>query len=150
MLIRFQPIQHRGDLALRADHEGRAVNAHIFLTVHAFFFHHAVLVADGLVFIGQQGIREIVLLFELLLGRGFVGGDAEHNRTGPLDFLECVAEPARLYRSTGRVGLGVKEQDNVLAAIILQGDCLSLFIRQRELWGFIINFHGFSVFIKIK
>ena len=148
MLIRFQSVEHGGDFAFRADHERSAVYPHIFLAVHALFLHHAVLVADGLVFIGQQRIREIVLLLELLLGRGFVGGDAEYNRTGPLDFLECVAEPARFNRSTWRVGFGVKEKDHVLAAIILQRDCLSLFIRQRELRGFIINFHGFSVFIR--
>jgi hypothetical protein len=65
-----------------------------------------------------------------------------------LDFLECVAEPARFNRSTGRIGFGVKEQDHVLAAIVLQGNCFSLFISKRELRGFIINFHGFSVFIK--
>jgi hypothetical protein len=65
-----------------------------------------------------------------------------------LDLGECVAEPARLNRSTWRVGLGEKEQDHVFAAKILQRDCLSLFISQRELRGFIINFHGFSVFIR--
>jgi hypothetical protein len=148
MFIWLQAVEHRRDLSFWAYHEGRAVDPHIFLAVHALFLHHAVLGADGLVLVGQQRIREIVLLFELLLGRGLVGGDAEHSRTGPLDFLECVAEPARFNRSTWRVGLGIEEQDQVLAAIILQRDCLSLFIRQRELRGFIINFHGFSVFIR--
>jgi hypothetical protein len=65
-----------------------------------------------------------------------------------LYLFECVAEPARLNRSTGRVGFGIEEQDHVLAAIVLQRNCFSLFISKRELRGFIINFHGFSVFIK--
>jgi hypothetical protein len=148
MLVWLQSHKDSGNPAFRADDEGCAVDPHIFLAVHALFLHHAILVADGLVFIGQQGIGQIVFFFEFLLGRGLVGGDAENSRTGPLDFLECVAEPARFNRSTWRVGLGIKEQDQVLAAIILQCDCLSLFIRQRELRGFIINFHGFSVFIR--
>src|SRR4029077_10886564 len=45
------------------------------------------------------------------------------------------------------VGFGIEEQAHVLAAIVFQRDCLSLFIRQGELGGFIINFHGFSVLI---
>jgi hypothetical protein len=35
-----------------------------------------------------------------------------------LDLGECVAEPARLYRSTGRVGLRIEKEHHVLAAIV--------------------------------
>ena len=86
-------------------------------------------------------------LFELLLSGRLIGGNAEYNGAGSLDFLECVAEPARFNRSTGCVGLGVKEQDHVLPAIVLQRDWFTLFISKREVRGFIINFHGFPVFI---
>lgn len=118
MLIRFQTVQHSGNPALRADHESRPLNPHILFAVHALFFHHAVLVADGFVHIGQQGIREIVFLFKFLLGRGLVGGNTQYNGPGLLDLGECVAEPARLYRSTRRVCFGIKEQHYVLPAIV--------------------------------
>ena len=147
MLVRFQAGDDGRDLSFRADHERGPVNPHIFPAVHALFLEHAELDGHGLVFIGQQRVGKVVFLFEFLLGGGLVGGNAEYNSACPLDFLECVAEPARLNRSTGRVGFGVKEQDHVLPAIVLQRDCFAIFIGKRELRGFIINFHGFSVLI---
>ena len=119
MLVGLQPGQHRADLSLRANHKGGPVNAHIFLAIHALFFHHAILVADGFVHVCQKRIRQVVFLFEFLLCRGLVGRNAKDNGTGFLDLFECVAEPARLNRSTGSIGFGIKEQDHILAAIIL-------------------------------
>jgi hypothetical protein len=148
MLVRLQAVEDSADLALRADHKRSPVYPHIFLAIHTFFFHHSIQIADGLVHIRQKRIGEIVFFFKLLLGRGFIGGDAEYNGSRFLYLFECVAEPARFNRSTGRVGFGIKEHDHVLAAIVLQRNCFSLFISKRELRGFIINFHGFSVFIK--
>ena len=118
MLVRLQAGEHGGNPAFRADHESRPLDSHIFLAVHTFFFHHTILVADGLVFIGQQGIRQVIFLFKFLLGRRLIGGNTQHHCSGPLDLGECVAEPARLNRSTGRVGLGVEKQHHVLSAIV--------------------------------
>src|ERR1041385_2003999 len=148
MLVRFQTVQNRGNPAVRADHESRPLNPHIFLAVHALFFHHAVLVADGFVHIRQQGIRQVIFLFEFLLSRGLVGGNAQHHSSRPLDLGECVAEPARLNGSTWRVGLGIKKEHHILAAIVFQCGWLAFFIGKSELRGFIINFHGFPVFIR--
>src|SRR5262249_39580484 len=65
----------------------------------------------------------------------------------PLNLLECIAEPARLQRSAGSVGFRIKEKDHVLAAIVFESYRLAFFVGKRELRGFIINFHGFSVLI---
>jgi hypothetical protein len=147
MLIRLYAIDDRADLAFRADHKGRPINPHIFPAIHALFLEHIELLDHSLVYICQKRVRQIIFLFEFLLCRRLIGRNAEHNSAGTLDLLECVAEPARLQRSTGSIGFGVKEQDHVLAAIVLQGYRLAFFIRQRELGGFIINLHGFSVLI---
>jgi hypothetical protein len=50
-----------------------------------------------------------------LLRRG-IGGDAVDECPGLADLVECVAEPARLDRSTRRVGLRIEEQHDVFAA----------------------------------
>jgi hypothetical protein len=149
MFVRLQAADNRGDLSFRADDERGPVNTHVFPAIHALFLEHAIFDTDGLLHIRQKRIGEIVFFLELLLGRRLIGGDAEHNSASPLDFLECVAEPARFNGSTGRVGLGVKEQDHVLSAIVFQCYCFTLFISKRELRGFIINFHGFPVFITL-
>jgi hypothetical protein len=135
-----------GDLALSVDDEGGAFYSHHLLPVHVLLFDHAEGVADCLVWISEKRIGEVVLLFEGFLFGGGVGGDAENDGAGLLDLLECVAEPARFKRSTGRIGLGVEEQHHVLSLEIFGADGYAVFIRQRELRGFIINFHRFSVF----
>jgi hypothetical protein len=48
-----------------------------------------------------------------------VGGDAEYHGAGLLYFFECVAEPARFYRSTRGVSFGIEEQNHVLPVKIL-------------------------------
>jgi hypothetical protein len=63
-----------------------------------------------------------------------------------LDLLECVAEPARLNRSTRGVGFRIKKQNHVCTAKVLERYRLTRFIGEREVRGFIINFHGFFVF----
>jgi hypothetical protein len=108
-----------GDLALSVDDEGGAFDAHHFLPVHILLFDHAEGVADCLVGVSEKRIGKVVFLFELFLFGGGVGGDAENDGAGILDLLECVAEPARFYGSTGGVGLGIEEQNHVLTAKIL-------------------------------
>ena len=120
MLVRFQTIDDGGDPAFRADHKRRPLNPHIFLAIHALLFHHAVLIAYGLVHIRQQRIRQVVFFLEFLLGRRLVGRNPQHYGAGFLDLCECVAEPARLNRSTGRVGLGEEEQNYIFSAIVFQ------------------------------
>ena len=141
VLFRFEAVDEGRDLALRIDEERRPLNPHIFLAVHAFLFEHIEFFGDGLVFIGQKRVGQIVFFFEFLLCRWFVAGNAEYNRSGALDFLECVAEPARFYRSTWGIGLGEEEQYQVLSAKVLGRDHLALFISQRKLGGFIIDLH---------
>jgi hypothetical protein len=108
-----------GDLALSVDDEGGAFYSHHLLPVHVLLFDHAEGVADCLVWISEKRIGQVVFLFELFLFAGGVGGDAENDGAGLLDLLECVAEPARFYGSTGGVGLGIEEQNHVLTAKIL-------------------------------
>jgi hypothetical protein len=57
-------------------------------------------------------------LLEFFLGRGLVGGNTQYHSASLLDLSECVTEPARFNRSTRRVGLGIKKENHVLAAIV--------------------------------
>jgi hypothetical protein len=145
VLFRLHASDDASDLPVRADHERGPVNPHVLPAIHALFLEHAELLGYVLVLVREQRVGQAVFFFEFLLRGRFVGGNAQYDRTGALDFLECVAEPARLQRSTGRVSLGVEEQNHVLSAIVFQRDGLAFFIGQGELRGFIINFHGFSV-----
>jgi hypothetical protein len=119
MFFGLHACKDSNNLAFWADHERGPVNPHILPAVHALFLEYAEFFGDGLVLVGQKRIGQGVFFFEFLLRGRFVGGNAKHNRTSALDFLECVAEPARLQRSTGGVGFGIEEQNHVLSAVVL-------------------------------
>lgn len=144
MLVRLDAGDHRRNFPFGVNHERGALDSHVFAPVKTLFFEHAKLVCHALVLIRQQGIGEIEFLLELLLRRRFIAGDTQHHRAGSLDFLECVAEPARFKRSTGRVRFGIEEQHQVLAAKILERDFLTIFIGKGEVRRFIINLHRVS------
>ena len=92
------------DLAVGADYECGALNAHHFLAVHIFFFHYAVGTRDLFARIGKQGVREIVFFLEFLLLVGRVPRNAQDYGAGLLQFFVCVAEPARFNSSAGGIG----------------------------------------------
>jgi hypothetical protein len=108
-----------GNLALGVDEESGALDAHHLFPVHVLFFYHAIGVTHFLVGVGKQGVGQVVFLAEFFLFLRSVGGDAEDNCAGLLNLLECVAEPARFYGSTGSIGFGEKEQHHQLSVKIL-------------------------------
>ena len=118
-----------GDFAVGADEEGGTGDALHLLAVHVLLFDHAELVGDGLIFVGQERVRQLVLVLELLLGGRCIGGDAEYRDSGPGKLAVCVAEPARFYGSTGGIGFRIEEEDDRFAAKLLQLDGVSILIR---------------------
>ena len=57
-----------GDFAVGADEEGGTGDALHLLAIHVLFFNHAELVGDFFVLVGQERVRQLVLVLELLLG----------------------------------------------------------------------------------
>ena len=116
MAFRLHLVEDVGDLAIRADDEGSALDAHHYLAIHILFLHDAEGAGNLLIFVGQQGIGQIVFFLELLLPLRGVGGDTQNDRPGLLQLTVCVAEPARFNGSTRGVGLGIEEEDDGFAA----------------------------------
>ena len=146
MLIWLDAGDDGGNLSLGADHEGSPFDPHVLAAVKTLFLQHIKLFGHAFILVGQQRIRQVVFFPELLLGGRFVPGNAEHHSAGTLDFLECVAEPARFYRSTRCVGFGKEEQHKVFATITFERNFLAVLIGKGELRRFIINLHKISVF----
>lgn len=109
MALRSDFGEDPGDLPFFIDHKSGALYPHHLLTVHIFFFDYSVGLGDFLVRIGEQGIRQLVLLLELLLLGRRVSRYAEDNGPSLLNCFKCVAEPARLYGSTGGIGFGIEK-----------------------------------------
>ena len=127
--VRFHVLENVRDLSVRPDQECGTGDTQHFLAVHVLFLDHAELVGDCLVLISQQRIGQLVLVLELLLGGRCIGRDSEYGDSGPGQFAVCVAEPARFDGSTGGIGFRIEEQDNRLAAKLLQLDRVPILIR---------------------
>ena len=102
-------LENVGDFGVRSDKESSAGDAHHLFAIHILFLDHTKLVRNRFILISKERVGQLVLVFELLLGGGSIGGDAEYGNASPGEFAICVAEPARFYRSTGCIGLGVEE-----------------------------------------
>ena len=109
MTFRLHVFEDVFDLAIGTDHESRASDAHHFPAIHIFFFQYAELVGDLFVRIGQQHEWETVLVLKFLLRSGGVARNTGQDGARLFDLLVCVAEPARFFRSTGSIGLGVEK-----------------------------------------
>src|SRR5438046_4358859 len=107
------------------------------------FLDHTESFACFLVYIGKQGIGQVVLVLKFLLSSRLICRYAEHHGTGLLQLLVRFAEPASFDGSAGSIGFGKKEQNYRLASEILQRHRFFVLIRQSEVRGFIINIHGY-------
>jgi hypothetical protein len=114
--------------AVGSDDERGAGDAHHFLPVHILLFDHAESVAGFLVGIAEQGVGQVVFVLKFLLPIYGIGGDAENDGAGGLDFLVCVAEPARFKGSTGGVRFGEKEENDGLAGEVLEHNLAAVLV----------------------
>jgi hypothetical protein len=108
------------DFAGFADEEGAADNAHEGAS-HEMFFLPGAEFPDGLVGgVAEQG--EIQILFGLERGLGFdgVGAQAENGDAELVEVFFCVAKLGRFDGSTGSVGFGVEEEEDLLAGKVFE------------------------------
>ena len=129
---------------VRANQEGGPLNAHDFLPVHIFFFQHVKLFADFFVYIGKEGIRQVVLCLELRWPSGVSREMPSTMAPAALEFFEGVAEAAGLDRAARSVGSGIKEEDDGLAGEILEVNGIFLVILKRKIGNFLVEFHKSS------
>jgi len=136
MAFRLDGREDVGNLTLGADKERSAHDAHDLLSIHVFLFQHVKLLSDFFFVVGQQGVRQGLLFLKLELRLWSIRRDAEDDQPGFLQLGICVAEPARLQRSTGGVGFGIEEQDDILASKLIERDGVSVFVGQSEVGSF--------------
>lgn len=65
-----------GEGAGFVDDEGGAFDTHVFLAIHAFFFHYVIEAAYGFVFVGEKGEVEFMFVPEAAVFCGGVSADA--------------------------------------------------------------------------
>ena len=133
MAVGLHVLEDLGDLAFSIDQERGARDALHLLAIHVLLFDHAKSFTQLLLRVGEQMVGKVILLLEFFLRGRSIGGNAVDGEAGLLEFLECVAEPARFYGSTGCVSLGIEEQDDVLPAKVFQAYDRTVLVRQAEI-----------------
>jgi hypothetical protein len=114
MSVGLDLVKHLGDLALGVDYERAALDAHVLAPVHTFFLPHPIRLGDGVVGVGNQRVRQAVLVRELRLRVRFVRGDADDLRVVLREAFRGVAKLGRFLGSARRIGLGEEEDDHAL------------------------------------
>ena len=133
------------DIALGTDEESGSLDAHYFFAVHVLFFEDVELLGNVFVGVGEQGVGQVVFFLELLLSRRSVGRNAEYDESGLLKFAICVAEPARFYGSTGRVGSRIEEQNHVLPTKLLERNRVSVLVWKTKI-RYLVDFIHISTY----
>jgi len=87
VLIGLDAGDDAGDLALRANDERGPLNSQIFSSVHALFLKHTELLGNRLIRVRQQGKRQLIGIFEFLLGRGLIARNTQHLGARTVDLL---------------------------------------------------------------
>ncbi len=104
------------DTAVGADQERGALHAEVLAAIHTFLFPDAVGFGGGMVGVGNQGERQVVLGFEFRLRRGIVGRGADHDRAVFVEGFGVLTELDGFRRSAGGIGLGEEIQNDAAAA----------------------------------
>ena len=93
---------HLGDVAVFVDQERGALDAPVFFAVHVLFLPDAVLLADRVLFVGEQDERQLVFRDELLMLLHRVRRDAEDHGVRVRKRRMQIAEAAGLRRASRR------------------------------------------------
>src|SRR3569833_2481528 len=84
---------------VRPDQKRCPFNSPDLLPIHVLLLHHTKLIADFLVYISKECVRQVVLGLELGLSLGRVARDSEHHSARSLELFEGNPEPAGLNRT---------------------------------------------------
>lgn len=110
------------DPALFVDHERRALDSYRLAPVAALLLPDSVALAYVPLRVGEERIRQPLLLAKAMLALDFVLGDAEDLGVGATQVGERRLEVARLAGSARRHRLGEEEEDDLPAAEVGQAD----------------------------
>ena len=96
--------------------ECSALDAHIFLAVHALFFPDSISLGGFVIRIGKKCERKIEFFFELRLSLRSIRRDSYNHRVLFCELLAVVPESAGLFCATRSVGPGIEIQHHSLSS----------------------------------
>ena len=108
------------NFAVRSDPHGGADDTHGDLGVHILFSEGFVLSHHVFFSITRQSKRDLDLFNEFLVGCFTIRGNSRYNRVEFLEFAVYLTESLGLLGSPGGVVFGIKIDNDVFAAEILE------------------------------
>ena len=106
----------RSDRSIGLNHEGRALRAHVFLTIHAFFDPHSVSFYHFTLLITQEREWELMLGDKLGVALGGVHAHTEHQRPLGKERRVVVSQLTGLHCASGSVVFGIEIKHDGMAA----------------------------------
>ena len=112
--------------------ERGTLDAHVFLSIHALFFHDAVQVAYRFLFIRKEREIKFILVAEIAVLFHAVAAYAKYGITPLLKFFQISAECLRFQRAPGSIVLRIEIKNHLPALVIGKGNILSAVRRKCE------------------
>jgi hypothetical protein len=137
------------DFAGLADEERAADDAHEFASHELLLLPRTVGFDGFVVGIAQQRKIEFVLGLEQRLGFDRISAHAKDGHFALIKLLFCVAKLGRLDGSTGSVGLGEEEEQDLLALVIFERDGFVFVGLEAERVSFVAGLEHGSEFPKV-
>ncbi len=125
--------------ALGVEQERDALGEVRILLVRALL--GAVDLADRAGGVGEQAVREALVVGERLVLVRRVERDAEDRGTGLLELWGSITEPLSFDRSAACAGFGVPPQHGPLPALVVEVDRVAVLVRQAEPRRLLSNVH---------
>ena len=108
------------DAAFGVDDRGRPFDPHVFAPIHDLLFPHTIGLEDRAALVGGERQRQAVLALELIVTLDAIGRDADQRGAGRGEARREPVEVERFGGAAGRIVLGVEEQNDELAAQVLE------------------------------
>ena len=112
----FHFAENLRDVAIFINDETRAFITPVFDSIKGILLPYAVCIGDLVAFVGKQGEIQVELLFKFLVRSDVVRADAEYEGVVRVEFLDAIANLARLFGATRRVVFGVEVEHDLFAA----------------------------------
>jgi hypothetical protein len=111
-----------GDTAFAVDDHCSPLDTHVLASVKRLLLPHSERISKAVTLVGEQEVRQLVLLLEFAVGIDAVGTDSKYYRIQFPEPGKRVAKIARFPGSARGVVLRIEEQDDVLPAKRVESD----------------------------
>ena len=139
MLFSVYLIYDIGYHAITIDNKCSASRSHKLFAVSFFLNPNAIFLSDGLIRVGNQRKRKIVLLAEFTVRSFIVGAYSKDRITFSSQLVAIVAKVSRLRSASRCLIFGIEIKNDLLSFEVGKADLLTILVFSGKVRGFITD-----------